>query len=98
MPTNTLFMTGLLCVWYAISATANPRYRNQWGRSVISSRDLRPLAAIPLDAIFAFRGTLLNVQLDIGMSPRFEESPAAPLGNGGHARIRCHICEAEYLA
>src|SRR3972149_6455957 len=52
MPTNTLFMTGLLCVWYAISATANPRYRNQWGRSVISSRDLRPLAAIPLDAIF----------------------------------------------
>src|SRR3990172_3035845 len=45
MPTNTLFMTGLLCVWYAISATANPRYRNQWGRSVISSSDLRPLAA-----------------------------------------------------
>src|SRR3972149_4011927 len=42
MPTNTLFMTGLLCVWYAISATANPRYRNQWGRSVISSRDLAP--------------------------------------------------------
>src|SRR3970040_2521957 len=60
------------------------------------ARDLRPLAAIPLDAIFAFRGTLLNVQLDIGMSPRFEASPAAPLGNGGHARIRCHICEAEY--
>jgi hypothetical protein len=45
MLTNNLFMTGLLCVWYAISATANPRYRNQWGRSVISSRDLRPLTA-----------------------------------------------------
>src|SRR3990172_2515607 len=42
MPTNTLFMTGLLCVWYAISATANPRYRNQWGRSVISPRALAP--------------------------------------------------------
>src|SRR3989304_2662699 len=42
MPTNTLFMTGLLCVWYAISATANPRYRNQWVRSLISSRALRP--------------------------------------------------------
>src|SRR3990172_317467 len=42
MPTNTLFMTGLLCVWYAISATANPLYRNRWGGSVISSRDLAP--------------------------------------------------------
>src|SRR3989304_7693871 len=44
MPTNNLFMTGLLCVWYAISPTANPRYRNPWGRSVISSaeQDMRP--------------------------------------------------------
>ena len=28
---------------------------------------------------------------------RSEEPPAALLGTGGHARIRCHIDEAEYL-
>jgi len=46
------------------------------------ARDLQPLAAIPLDAISPFGGTLLNVRLDIGMSPRSAEPPAAPLGTG----------------
>ena len=39
------------------------------GAPLSNGRDLRPLAAVPLAAISSFGGTLLNVRLDIGMSP-----------------------------
>jgi hypothetical protein len=42
-----------------------------------------------------FGGTLLfHSMIKSGVSPRSEEPPAAPLGTGSHARIRCRIYEA----